>query len=343
MKNIYITIASAEEQFLEQTILSAYNNSSKKNNLFFKILNQSTTNKIINFEHLNFNIEIINYLSKELHGLGKARMISNCTDLTFADYVLQIDSHMIFSNNWDDYLINYLDEVKKYHQKSVISGYAIAWKLKENKITVNDKIIDPLNFDCDKENIGYGRIPLWSIMPPKVLEQRKHSDANNGYPLSGATEFIDDNEYYKEIHSVAGNFIFAEKDLFENITHDPWIFWGGDEIVFSMRIWTRGYKIFALNKPVILHQDKDNWRNLEKDWRGYYDWSKITIKDFGYLRIRDILLGKIIGYWGAPSLNKLKEYENFIGYNFQDFYQKKEYLEEIKNSLQKIKYGDTLG
>ena len=341
MKNIYITIATAEEPFLEQTILSAQKNASGKNNLFFKVFNQSDKNEILNLDHLNVNLELINYLSDSLHGLGKARMVSNCTDLTMADYVLQIDSHMIFSKNWDDYLIEYLSFLKKEYEKSLISGYLMAWMEKNGKICVGDKEIDYLNFDCDTEKIFYGDIPVWSVIPPEVLRSRLHVDSRSAYPMGGAVESFDKNEKFKEIYCVAGNFIFAEKELFEEMIHDPWIFWGGDEIVYSMRIWTRGYKIFALDKPVVLHQDKDDWTKLKNDWRMHYDFNRLSIKDFGFIRMKNILLGKILGYWGSPSLEKLKEYEYAIKFNFNDFYKNNNYIldEEI---LKKNKYNDRI-
>jgi hypothetical protein len=339
-KNIFITIACSEEEFLEQTILSAHNNSSKKNNLFFKVLNQTDGTNIINLDHINLNIELINYVSKNLHGLGKARMLSNVSDLSSAHYVLQIDSHMIFSKNWDEYLISYLSDLNKKHKKCIVSGYAISWYKKNNECVINDRVVDPLDFDAEKENIFYGDFPLWSFMPPKVLLERGHIDGFSSYPMTGAIKNCDEE---KEIHSVAGNFVFSEEKLFKEILHDPWIFWGGDEIVFSMRAWTRGYKIFALDKAVVFHLDKDTRKELKSDWRLHENDSLIEFRNLGYLRIKDILTGKILGYWGSPSIEKLKEYEEFIDFNFEEFYSdKKDTFEYLEKVLQKNRNNDII-
>ena len=56
--------------------------------------------------------------------------------------------------------------------------------------------------------------------------------------------------------------------------HDPYQPWDGDQINFSLRAWTRGYRMFAPKRPVIWQRKK--WNNLELI--SNYDW-RTTILD----------------------------------------------------------------
>jgi hypothetical protein len=52
-----------------------------------------------------------------------------------------------------------------------------------------------------------------------------------------------------------------------------------------------------------------------KEYALYRNKNKLSTK-----RVEDILTGKILGYWGAPTLKKLKEFEKIINLDFNKFY-----------------------
>ena len=39
------------------------------------------------------------------------------------EYFLQVDSHTVFEKDWDEYLIQYIQTIKKHANKPVISAY----------------------------------------------------------------------------------------------------------------------------------------------------------------------------------------------------------------------------
>ena len=100
----------------------------------------------------------------------------------------------------------------------------------------------------------------------------------------------------------------------------------GDEITLALRLSTRGYKIFTIKSPIVWHLNKFHGDLYYKDRlmgsevigkeRDLYGQRSDKSLD----RVKDILTGKIFGYWGAPSLEKLKEFEQKINLDFNKFY-----------------------
>jgi hypothetical protein len=85
--------------------------------------------------------------------------------------------------------------------------------------------------------------------------------------------------------------------------------------------------MFAIRNPIVWHLNKFDGDLYYKDrlMAAEPPCKETELYKFrsssGYTRIKDILTGKILGYWGAPTLEKLKEFEKVIDLDFNKFYE----------------------
>jgi hypothetical protein len=222
------------------------------------------------------------------------------------DYCLQLDAHMLFEKNWDTKIINAFEEIKKDYEKPIISTYVPWWSISGNII----------NHYSNESN---------AYCSPMIIN--KTVGNVEGYPKLTTEPFEWKEEKYKEHALVTGHFIFSEPSILEDVSPDPQVMFAGDEITTALRLWTRGYKMFTIKNPIVWHLNKFDGDLYYKDrlMRSETPGRETRIhgerSDVGMKRVKDILTGKILGYWGAPSLEKLKEFECVIDFDFNKFYE----------------------
>jgi GT2 family glycosyltransferase len=322
MDKIFISIISCKEEFLKQTIDSAINNAKYPQNICIGVLNTTFDDSV--YEDHRPNVIVNNLHVKSLPGVGISRMyaINMCPD--DADFILQVDAHMIFVKNWDEEIIDSFKDLEKDYEKLIISGMLFNWKKEKDKIyllnikSIEDESFDPNNMPNNEyfsKTNPYG--PMVSLGTIK-------NSLDHGYPITYGYDIDWGNKKYLEIRGVTGPFVFARKKMFMEIQHDPKCVWAADEGIFSMRAWTRGYKIFAISKLILFHLDKGVTKS-KIDWRdeANENFQDITMaKSLG--RVRRFYLGNEFGYWGAPNKKLLKKYYKFIKFDFKKFYKELE-------------------
>lgn len=306
---ILVAIISANEKDLKQTVESAIENSDSPDDLSFVIFDS----RLNNFPKADFtdfkNVFYMNMEFSGTQGVGLARLIASSIVMPDTDYVLQLDSHMIFVKSWDSELIKRFSILEKVAEKPIISSRAPAWY-----------------YDNDGEIV----YPNTSNLVQKLIfKEPKVSAFQDGYPTIEGVSYS--NEDYIEHNLISAQFTFSRPDLYSEILHDPRIVWGGDEPIYSLRAWSRGYRMFSIKADICFHynkqttkgafekDNKDDWRSLKNNDPRLFPFYMKRYND-GKKIMREILLGKYIGYWGSPSLEKLKEFEIACGINFKDFY-----------------------
>ena len=337
--SIFIPIAACEERFIEQTVRSALANAKNPDNIYFGIFNN-----ILNKEHslldndflTNHNqIFYVELVTPAPMGTGFARMNASLLQFKNFDYMFQIDAHTFFSKEWDTKLINIFKRIK--HQEDIDENKLIlsassgfAWTYYEENpekvyavVKDHNKIfeIDPLNLEKNAESlINTGMTSLKFVYDGKQGENFEKT--LRGFPIVYGDEYIKDKEY-KESGCIHGTFMFSKANLTREVMHDPEDHFHGDQTNYSIRLLSRGYRIFSpkyptlavLNKgfldDAVLDQDY-NWRKHRPNGAGaIYMTTKInnSITNFN-----KIISGEYFGYWGTPdneSLNKVKEQINY--------------------------------
>ena len=316
---ILISIASANEKYLKQTVTSAIDNATNPDSLVFVILD-SCLNGFPKTDFTDFkNVFYMNMEFSGQPGIGLARLIATSIIHPDIEYVLQIDAHMIFVKNWDSVLIENFNMLEKITDKPIITSRCPAWGHDENG-----------NVLCPETENSAQRLTFRNFEDTGMMDW--------GPSIYGINSL--DSEYI-EHNLICGHFNFSRPSLYSEILHDPRIVWGGDELVHSLRAWCRGYRMFSIKPIICFHYDKkimggafgkddqDDWRNLKNNDLGLFPFYQKRSRE-GKKITRDILLGDYIGYWGAPSIEKLREFESACGIDFKKFYK---ILDQKKSKL----------
>lgn len=308
MEKIYVSIAGLDEIDLKETVISCINNAKFPDRVRIGVCSQYQQYEKISLSNIK-NVDIIEIDSNMVLGVGAPRMLSSmlCND---EKYFLQIDAHMIFSESWDEYLIACYESAKKINDKVILSGYAPAWfrdinnniiKQDNNSkdliltITNDKKIMQPIISHCKAESI-------FNVDSCILIEQK----------------------------ALSYHFIFSESNFVKDFLPDPFIIYNGDEATLSLRAFSRGYKFYSPDKPILWHLNKDvdnfysnekiRWQPLFRGIQKARSPREELVNITAYNRVKDIFLGKIIGYYGAESIESIDKYENFLGIKFIDAY-----------------------
>lgn len=121
-QTIFLNIPAYEDPLLIQTIESALSNADFPENLFFSIASQYKSYPEPDFKKYGEQVGVIRY---EVETRPSANFIRHeLIDKFYSgqDYLMLIDSHMIFAEHWDTILINdYIDMQRIYGDKVIIS------------------------------------------------------------------------------------------------------------------------------------------------------------------------------------------------------------------------------
>lgn len=371
-KTIFITIAACGEFFLEQTIKSAISLASKPSRIFFGVFNNILDKNLVSYWDVDKNKyfkskENLSMLSNPFFtnnehvvyaelitsvpmGVGHGRLNASLLSSEESyDYFFQIDAHTIFSNDWDRIIIENYNKIKQeeesdniilscipgiiwtYNPKNRNDVYTYQELLNKNGI----KFLNP--YDNNYNNLdfnffnGVPRISLDGFEPSS--SGSSFNSENVGVPIVIGGEGFGYKDY-EETNCVHASFMFGEYPTLRNIMHDPQDGFSGDQTNYSLRLLSRGYRIFSVKKPILGTLNKfdeyklknvvggpERTKSLEADsnWRNFKSESKsgsnlhksnsINSKK----RREDIFSGKYLGYWGAQDIDSLRVAKNKMG------------------------------
>jgi len=249
-KQIFISIASYRDTRTTDTIKSIFDTASNPNNIFIGICQQNAetdpdcmTNLPL---HITEKIKIIRLLDTDARGPTWARWI--CSKLWQGEgYYLQIDSHMIFADNWDR------DILKMYNKlpgkRNVISHYP--------PVSTTDK---------------------HSLKNTTVLTCFSH--INNKGELIAKGKQVKATSTPQKTFYISACFIFARYNLILEIPFDPYLpfLFQGEEPLLGMRLYTSGWKIYNPSRCICTHYyDRPNDPKIWLDHnKTFYKWNKIS-------------------------------------------------------------------
>lgn len=299
-KKIFLAIIAYNEPDINQTISNCLENAEYPERISFGVWNHYNNEKI-NVESFP-NCKIVNLEYGSLLGVGLPRL-SVMSLYDEEDYILQIDAHMLFDKNWDTTLLSRYEQIKVHYSDPIITTYTGWWsRLEDGTIT---HYSPENNYQCLKIKIT-----------PELRSNNPHQDG----------VFVDwTGKSFEEHFGFGAAFVFSEPKFFKEILPDPKIMFAGEETTTALRAWTRGYRLFAIPESIVWHKNKgdgvlykyDRWKTSgEADLASHF-YRKTKISE---QRTQDILTGKVLGYWGAPSINALKKYEEACGINFKEIY-----------------------
>ena len=160
------------------------------------------------------------------------------------NYFMQMDAHLEFAPEWDDYYINEM-KLSKNYPKSVLSAYPPGFKEYDGayKGGTRGERLCGAHFSKNGVENEILRIEQLGLTPWEA-------------------------EFPTQIPYIAAGFFFAHSHFLRDVPFDPYAPWCfmGEEIALSMRAWTHGWNIYAPRKNVIAHQYRPGRLGLPKFW-----------------------------------------------------------------------------
>lgn len=208
------------------------------------------------------------------------------------DYYLQIDSHMRFVNHWDTRMIDMLADCDS--ELSVLSCYPVGYRPPNRRKPPVITSLKPKAFNHQ------GVLSLDSLVTPYAHRPEK--------PISMAF--------------LAAGFLFAPAQAFRDLRYDPYLYFIGEEMMLSVRLWTRGWDFYAPNDVLIYH----NYHPVERPrhWEDNQHWQHLNT--LSVERIHYLLTGERpthsealvdIDNYSMGEVRSLSDYERFAGVDFQ--------------------------
>lgn len=344
--SIFIPIAACEERFIEQTVKSALANAENSHKIYFGIFNNilKTEHSLLENKFLINNDQIFyaELITPAPMGTGFGRMNASLLQFKEFDYMFQIDAHTFFSKKWDTKLINIFNKIKDKEDidenKLVLSASSgFNWTYyDENPEKVYATVkhsktifeIDPLDLEKNAEElVNRGMTKLKFVYDGK--QGNNFIEENVNFPIVYGSEYLYEKKY-EESNGVHGNFMFSKAKLNREVLHDPEDHFHGDQTNYSIRLLSRGYKIFSPKYPTIAVLNKvfidkdfneDAFAPLDKDhnWTAYQP-NKVganyldTKRNNSVINFQKIISGEYFGYWGTTDKDSLSKVKNQINY-----------------------------
>lgn len=169
------------------------------------------------------------------------------------DYILQIDAHTRFVPGWDNLLIETLGNCPA--DRAVLSTSPPPYTPVDN--------LENMEGHCSVTVILklHGREGLQPVSIGGNKRPLRHIRVRGPIP----TPFV------------TANFIFARRQMFEEVPYDPHLYFRGQESTYALRLFTHGYNCYHPDRTVLYHYwDAQTRRDPRLPGSGYKDSSDAT-------------------------------------------------------------------
>ena len=220
------------------------------------------------------------------------------------DLLLQIDSHMRAVEHWDEVLIETWTECSD--PNAVLSVYPNGFEPPETLQMGTLPVMAAAGFD------DYGILKFQGISRYQWPEQQPER------PILGAF--------------IAGGFLFGPGRIVKDVPYDPSLYFYGEEVSMSARLWTHGYNIYCPNRHALFHLYKRSAASGEQattHWSDHSDWFKLNRRSL--VRVHTLLASLEVAptsltpttedvddlneYW-LGNIRSLKQYQDWTGVDF---------------------------
>ena len=203
----------------------------------------------------------------------------------------QIDSHMRFEPDWDENLLAMLGRCAS--DRPLLSTYPPGYR-------PPDQLERDYLFGMRAKEFDRWGTLLMIAKPMKTSEAPKQ-------PIVGAFS--------------SACMLFGSSEIIRDVPYDPHLYFFGEEISLTVRLWTNGWDIFHPNSLAIYHNWKREGRTTHFD--DHNNWGKLNelarkrvahLLGVGPTTDQDALID--LDRYGLGEQRSLPEYEAFSGVTF---------------------------
>jgi hypothetical protein len=221
-------------------------------------------------------------------------------------YTLQLDSHHRFVQDWDEILINMLEDLKKEgFKKPLITSYIPSF--------------DPEN-DPEKRVLTPWKMNFDRFIPEGAV-----------FFLPANFDNWDEKTKPLPARFYSAHFAFTLGSFCTEVMHDPEYYFHGEEISIAARAFTHGYDLFHPHVVVCWHEYTRKGRT--KQWDDDKNWVEKNKKCHTKNRKLFGMDGEVndvdFGIYGFGNERTLKDYEKYSGLCFS----KRSVTEEVTKKI----------
>jgi hypothetical protein len=245
MERIFVQIASYRDPELSWTLRDLFAKAAHPERVFVGICLQINPAVDLECEPMAprpRQVRCVRYHALESRGACWAR--SQASGLWQGEeFVLQIDSHTRFVLQWDTKLLATLAACPS--RKPVLSTYPAPYYPPDLREEHSFYLLLPMSMD------EWGTLLLGSIRVPLAKAPSQ--------PPLGAL--------------CGGCFLFGPAQILSDVPYDPYLYFIGEEIATSVRLWTHGWDIYHPNRNLLFHYWYRNYRRTH--WSDSGKWTEL--------------------------------------------------------------------
>lgn len=217
------------------------------------------------------------------------------------DYVLQIDSHMRFDPEWDEWFVENINTLQVHTEKPYLSSFPYAYNSSDKGITLHRN-----NMATVTANPAHAG-PLKDKDPTASIIGTLHTHRKT---IPGC-------------HIAAGA-VFGPADLFRQVPIDPALYFMGEEQNFTIRAFTHGWDLFHVAGQPIFHLYNNSectvraphWNKEDEEKRKQRWWEH---HDRTLQRLVAMLYEKKdLGAYGLGKVRTLKDFADKFGIDYEN-------------------------
>lgn len=229
MASIFISMAAYCEPHLQLTLDSAFQTARWPDRLHVGLVDQSidATHDWLQTRAYHSQVSHLQIDPVKSRGVSWARALAMSL-FQQEDYYLQVDSHTLFRQHWDEELIGLHQHVSQHFSKPVLSCY-------------------PPGFVVDEQGVATRKVIPGADVFSTVVKPGSTLQPNCA-TLAFSTKMLTGPDVVPGFH-LSGGFLFACGQFVDDVPYDPFMYFHGEEQNLSLRAWTRGYT------PVHLRHD----------------------------------------------------------------------------------------
>jgi hypothetical protein len=256
--SIFVSVASYRDEQCAPTIYDMYQKAANPQALFLGVVEQHDNQdqycmpkEFLDCQLSSFcpsdQIQIRRIAPKDARGPTYGRYLGMLM-YRGEKYYMMIDSHNRFVTHWDAVAIRLYNKLPT--KKGVLSHYPEAWNNPEDGGATNAPLDNrpTTTYLCTAKFVEMGYPRLDGFVVHKTTKSREQPWA-------------------------AAGFLFADAKLVLEVPFDPHLHFvfDGEEILYSVRMWTHGWDIFSPAENILYHyyyrtKAKKFWSLLPHDW-----------------------------------------------------------------------------
>ena len=292
---IFVQIASYRDDELRKTIESCLKMAKSPERITFGIVHQydDYTKDIIDDYRSDNRFRIHDMPWQEAKGAGLARHLCNGL-YDGEEYTLQIDSHMRFSEGWDESLVGQWLDLGD--QSAVFSAH-------------------PYDFSYDDD--GNERLSKGTYTTAVPVIYKFH---NHNVPILISRSIAATKGVVRKSYFVVGGFVFGPGRICREVPYDKDVAFMGEEVVYSLKLFTSGFTIYKPAELGIYHlyerpKQRRYWNDMTEEQeadlaKAYREMTERSLE----------MVVRIIEGQEPDRLGKkrtIEEFERYVGIDFK--------------------------